>query len=182
MIKDAWVDTRWYMRYTHHCILIVDCITHWVAVLMQPSGELGCSSSSGSSKQRVLTAESASSPLSFMILCLFTFSWVAFQLCLKIYCPYHTQSPIIDPLTVDFKSSLVFLNTKHWIVSLVCFLHLIVLYFPVFSNLLSFPVPIQAWVKVQSCSRAMERHVSDFAHNKLYHHSKCLCYSKVHLV
>ena len=38
---------------------------------MQPSGELGCSSSGGSSKQRVLTAESASSPLSFMILCLF---------------------------------------------------------------------------------------------------------------
>ena len=95
------------------------------------------------------------------------FSWVAFQLCLKIYCPYHTQSPIIDPLTVDFKSSLVFLNTKHWSVSIICFLHLIVLYFPVFSNLLSFPVPIQAWVKVQSCSRAMERHVSDFAHNKI---------------
>ena len=132
------------MRYTHHCILIVDCITHWVAVLMQPSGELGCSSSGGSSKQRVLTAESASSPLPLLHDSLFVqrpvmFSWVAFQLCLKIYCPYHIQSSIIDLLTVDFKSSSVFLNTKHWSVSIICFFHLIVLYFPVFSNLLSFP-------------------------------------------
>ena len=42
------------------------------------------------------------------------FSWVAFQLCLKIYYPYHIQSSIIDLLTVDFKASSVFLNTKHY--------------------------------------------------------------------
>ena len=42
------------------------------------------------------------------------FSWVAFQLCLKIYYPYHIQSSIIHLLTVDFKSSSVFLNTKHY--------------------------------------------------------------------
>ena len=91
---------------------------HWVAVLMQLSGELGCSR--GSSKQRMLTAVSASSA-PFMILCLFRDLSVSCFLGLLSNCawdllPYHTQSSIID-LIVDFKSSLIILNVKHFSVS-----------------------------------------------------------------